>query len=98
MTMVALIQKVGENVRDAVILIDEWYLPVGAVFTNKFDEAGRAIYTMFKEAETEVVSGNLKTQVETTLESVANTLVQDFKSTFSNSGTEDSNTDDSANT
>jgi len=66
MSLVTLVKSLDTSLRDAVVQIEEWYLPKEAEFTGKVDEAGRAIYTLVK---TEVAK----------VETVANTVVAEVK-------------------
>jgi hypothetical protein len=63
MSLVTLIQKLEKDARDAVVQIEEWNLPKAAIFTNKLDEAGRKIYSLFT-ADVEPVVAKTKAEVK----------------------------------
>ncbi len=78
MSLVTLIQKLEKDARDAVVQIEEWSLPKAAVFTNKLDEAGRKIYSLF---EADVVKVKADVAVVTAKAKVtANTIKSDVTS------------------
>lgn len=88
MSLVTLIKSADTTLRDAVVQIEEWFLPKEAVATGKVDEAGRAVFTLLKAEVAEVeadiqkeepVVKNVLNEIEDELKSVANTAESEIE-------------------
>jgi hypothetical protein len=85
MSLVTLIRSAETHLRDAVVQIEEWYLPLEAKFTGEVDAAGRRVYTLLANVVSEVKTEAKK--VETAVVNEAEKVKSEVESLFEKANT-----------